>query len=85
MSMNALFVKSIQKTNDTIDRNGLDVKKYSEYDKGILMTCVNIALAMTDIIDIPVIDENGTLCKTAEEMITKGEQYIFKMERAINS
>lgn len=85
MSMNALFIKSIQETSETIDRNGLDVKKYSEYDKGVLMTCVNIAIAMTDIIDIPVVDDNGTLCKAAEEMITKGEQYIIKIEKAINN
>lgn len=85
MAMNALFVKSIQETSDTIVRNGLDVKNYSEYDKGVLMTCVNIAGAMSDIIDIPVVDENGLICQSAEKMIVTGENYISKMNALINS
>lgn len=85
MAMNALFVRSIQETSETINRNGYDVSNYSEYEKGVLMTCVNIAIAMSDIIDVPVVDENGEICSSAEQMITKGEQYITKMNKLINS
>ena len=57
MMMNALFIKSIDETERVISANGLNVRNYSEYDKSVLMTCVNIAGAMSDIIDIPVVDE----------------------------
>ncbi len=47
MAMNSLFLRSIEETGKTIQRNGLDVHDYSEKAKGTLMTCVNMAVAMT--------------------------------------
>lgn len=61
MAMNVLFIRSINQTSLTIDKNGLDVRNYSDYDKGVLMTCVNIAAAVSDIMDIPVVDEDGNV------------------------
>ena len=84
MAMNALFTKSINETQNTIERNGLDVRKYNENDKAVLMTCVNIAVAMSDLIDIPVVDANGQICQEAVNMITTGEQFIAKMNQTIN-
>ena len=81
MAMNALFVKSITETERVINANGLNVRNYSEYDKGVLMTCVNIAGAVSDIIDVPVVDEKGVLCDSALEMIETGENYIEKMRQ----
>lgn len=85
VKMNVLFLRSIDETASTIERNGLDVRNYSDYDKGVLMTCVNIASAVSDIIDVPVIDENGQICESAMEMILTGENYIAKMNQAINA
>lgn len=85
MAMNALFVRSINETSLTIKKNGLDVRRYTEYEKGVLMTCVNIAAAVSDIIDVPVVDKNGQLCEAAIEMITTGELYLEKMNSAINA
>ena len=48
------------------------------------MTCVNIAVAMSDLIDIPVVDINGQICQEAVNMITTGEQFIAKMNQTIN-
>ncbi|KYN78947.1 hypothetical protein A0J52_06600 [Clostridium sporogenes] len=83
MSMNALFIRSINETAFTIEKNGLNVRNYSDYDKGVLMTCVNIAAAMSDIIDVPVVDEKGQICESAMEMITTGEKYLEKMNQAV--
>lgn len=85
MRMNALFVRLIQNTKDTIERNGTDVKNYSEYDKSVLMTCVNFAYAMQEIINIPVVDENGEISRTAEKMIVDGEQKIKEISSIMNS
>lgn len=83
MAMNALFIKSIAETERVISINGLNVRNYSEYDKGVLMTCVNIAGAMSDIIDVPVVDEQGQLCQSAVNMIETGEQYLIKMNHIL--
>ena len=83
MAMNALFIRSINETSKTIEKNGLDVRNYSEYDKGVLMTCVNIAMAISDIINVPVVDEKGQICESANEMIMTGEKYLEKMNQAI--
>lgn len=81
--MNALFLMSIQETKNTIERNGVCVREYSEYDKGVLMTCVNIAKAMADIINVPVVDEDGVICQSAIEMIENGEKYVTKVNNII--
>lgn len=83
MAMNALFIRSISETAKTIEENGLDVRNYSEYDKGVLMTCVNIAMAIAEIINVPVVDEKGKICESANEMIITGEKYLEKMNQAI--
>lgn len=84
MRMNALFLGSISETERIITQNGINVRAYTEQDKGILMTCVNIAGAMSDIINIPVLDENGELCRSAVEMIQTGENYLEQMNEMIN-
>lgn len=84
MAMNALFARSINETADTIAKNGFDVRQYSDYDKGVLMTCVNIAAAMSDIINIPVVDEAGKLCAEAENLLITGEKHLAQLEQCIN-
>lgn len=85
MAMNALFIKAIQETDNVIGKNGLDVRNYDEFDKGVLMTCVNIAGAMSDLIKVPVVDEDGLVSQAAEDMIATGENYLSKMKTLINS
>ena len=58
---------------------------YDEYDKSVLMTCVNIAVAMSDLVNIPVVDEKGQICESATELITTGEKYLEKMNYAIET
>ena len=81
--MNSLFISSIQETDRIIKQNGLDVHNYSEMEKGVLMNCVNLACAMSDIINVPVVDEQGKICQEACKMIEKGEQYINKMQQVM--
>lgn len=84
MRMNALFLGSISECEKIIAQNGTNVRAYTEQDKGVLMTCVNIAGAMSDIINIPVLDENGELCRSAVEMLQTGEAYLEQMNEMIN-
>ena len=80
MRLNVLFMASIQQTDKTIQKNGLDIRNYTEYEKGVLMTCVNIAVAMADMMNIPVLDEGGQLSEKAAGMIASGEAYLDKMQ-----
>nr|MBP3598322.1 hypothetical protein [Eubacterium sp.] len=85
VKMNILFTKSIDETKRVIDKNGIDVKDYNEYEKGVLMTCVNIAVALSDIVNVPVVDAKGQLCESAMQMIETGEQYLKKMNKVLES
>lgn len=81
--LNALFIKSITETQKTIEKNGIQVKNYSEFDKGVLMTCVNFALAVADIINVPVVNEKGEIAEKSAELIETGEKYLSEMKKVI--
>lgn len=82
--MNALFIDSIIETGKTIERNGFDIKNYNESEKATVMMCVNIAVAMTKLIDIPVIDENGNITEAAIDMLAAGEKSLMEINELIN-
>ena len=44
---------------------------------------INIAVAISDIIDVPVVNEDGQICESAMEMIATGERYLEKMNQAV--
>lgn len=79
-----LFLKSIQTTAETIESNGYNVRNYSERDKGVLMTCVNFAAALSDIMNVPVVTREGQVAEAATEMIETGEAYLTKMQRVLS-
>ena len=79
-----LFLKSIETTKETIERNGYNVRNYSETDKGVLMTCVNFAAALSDVMNVPVITQEGAVAETALETIETGEAYLANMQRVLN-
>lgn len=84
MNMNALFVGVISETKRIIESNGLNIKNYSDKDKSTIVLCVNFAVAMTNLLDIPVFDENGDIAKSAVEMIQTGEEYLTRINEIIN-
>lgn len=83
LKMNMLFLRSIEETNRVINKNGTDVFKYSENDKSVLATCVNIADAVLKLVDVPVINEHGELVKEAVEMIEKGQMFLSEMSEIL--
>lgn len=83
MGLNALFIKSIEQTESITKKNGVDIRNYTDFEKGVLMTCVNMAYAVLDIIRVPVLDENGDIYAGAMESIETGEKYIKKMKNVI--
>ena len=80
VGLNQLFTLSIEEAKRIISNNGTDVQQYNDYDKHVLMTCVNIAKAVADSIKIPVLDKNGQVAKEALCMIKTGEFYLSKLK-----
>lgn len=83
-AMNALFLGSISEAEKIISRNGTDIKRYSEKEKITLTMCVNLAFAITELLDIPILDENGQIAAAASEMLQTGEENLRKMNGLIN-
>lgn len=79
IGMNIVFLRAIATTDEIIKKNGTNLRNYSEFEKGVLMTLVNIADAMSECIGLPVIDEKGQLYEAAVEMIQKNEEFLQKM------
>ena len=84
MNMNALFLGVIQESKKLIDSKGIDIKQYNEKEKSTLVLCVNFAVAMTNLLDIPVVDTGGEISQAAVEMIETGENYLAQMNTLIN-
>lgn len=78
--LNALFLKSIQHTREIIERRGLNKRSYSVDDKEALMTCVNLAKMMSDILKAPLFDSNGKLSNQIDKTLSTGNEYIQKMQ-----
>ena len=78
--LNALFLKSIQHTGEIIERRGLNKRSYSVDDKEALMTCVNLAKMMSDILKAPLFDSNGKLSNQIDKTLSTGNEYIQKMQ-----
>ena len=81
--LNLLFIKSIDEADKIIEKNGLNIRNYTDYEKGTLMTCVNIASGLSDIINIPVVDSEGEIVESALEMLQKGELFLVEMKKTM--
>lgn len=78
--LNALFLKSIQYTGEIIERRGLNKRNYTVDDKKALMTCVNLAKMMSDILKAPLFDSNGKLSGQIDKTLSTGNEYIQKFQ-----
>lgn len=83
-ALNVLFLKVIGRTREIIDAKGNNIKNYSEDEKGTLMTCVNFAAAIADILQVPVVSKDGELVESSIQAIECGENYLREMQRVIN-
>lgn len=79
--INRLLRKSNTVCNEIINKNGDDVKNYSQYEKDCLMTCVNTAKMLKDIIDVPIFEENGKISEDAEMLIDLGNNYMQEIKK----
>ncbi|MGF6991572.1 hypothetical protein M2150_002851 [Lachnospiraceae bacterium PM6-15] len=74
--LNVLFCASIEQNQLAVERNGSDKSKYSKNERENLMICCNMAKAIKDIIDIPLMNVNGKFSEQAKELLATGSQCL---------
>ena len=60
-ALNIILLRAIKNSNDLIHVRGFNKNNYSEEDREILRNTINIAKAIKDIIDSPVLDDDGII------------------------
>ena len=83
--LNILFVKGIRYSNELIDKNGTDKSRYSFSDRQSLAVCINLAKAIKDLLDAPIIDQNSEVSQKSLEAVQKGEQCLQAVNDAISN
>lgn len=83
VKMNALFLMSINQTEKTIKTKGVIFSNYNKFDKEVLKTCANMVLAIIDILNIPIVDEEDELYQQSLELIAKGEWAMQQFEKIL--
>ena len=74
------LLKSIKLVDQLIDTIGYDKYKYTTQDREIIKNTINIAMAVKDIIDCPVIDEEGNIT----EQLANSYKFAYEFYMIIN-
>lgn len=74
--LNFLFAKSIQNSREIIAQRGNKPSNYTQADRDVLMTCMNLADALKKICDAPVITPDGEITKELEKTVQLGKKYV---------
>lgn len=82
-AFNYLLSTALDEVEKIIDAYGNNFYLYSDYEIGAVMTCENIVIGLSEIFDMPVINENGELVEEAEKIIINSEQFIEQMKETL--
>ncbi len=76
---NIMFEKNLGSSDEIIEKNGMDRKKYSEDERKILATCINIAGAVKSLIDLTILQENGEINQKIESIVKLGNDILMNV------
>lgn len=79
--LNVFLGRSLINTEELIEERGYQHLYYSENDKKQLMTCINLATSVKQIIDVPILDENDELTRESMELIDMGNALCEKLKQ----
>lgn len=74
--LNQLFFKSQKSAREVIDKCGTTKTNYSVDDRKCLATWINIAKAIKDLLDEPILDQNGNINVALDVTLNKSEKMI---------
>lgn len=83
--LNILFVKSLNNTEPLVEEKGCDRAHYEQEDIAQLGVCLNLATAVKDILDAPILDRDGELAKETLAVIERGNQCVIDMQESISA
>lgn len=78
-----LFGECIESTEQIIQRNGTDRDRYSKDDRETLMTCVNLAQAVKAVLDVPVLNADGSVTDASLAALEEGERRLQELRQNI--
>lgn len=64
-----------------IEARGSDPRNYSQADRDVLMTCMNLVDALKKIVDAPVVTDNGALTQEIMATIQMGKEYADAIKK----
>ena len=76
--LNLLFLKSMKSSEKIIEQYGTDNALYTNNDKKLLMTCINIAKAVKDVVDAPLFDDEGNIGQQIQAILAEGKASLNK-------
>lgn len=76
-----LFGECIDSTEQIIQRNGIDRSRYSRSDRETLMNCVNLAQAVKAILDVPVLNTDGSVTEASLTALEEGEHRLQELRQ----
>lgn len=82
-TFNYLLSSILDEVERIIVENGDNIDLYSDYEIGVVVTCENIVIGLSEIFDVPVINEKGEIVEKAEEMIISSEKFVKQMQEAL--
>lgn len=82
-ALNKLFVKSISNTEKLINEKGTDKTKYAPDHIKQIGVCLNLAKAVKDILDAPILDKKGNLSQETLKVIQNGNQCVIDMQNRL--
>lgn len=81
--LNVLFIKVLNTTQSIIEINGFNRSNYSTQDKESLMTCINFASALKNILDAKLLDGQSEISKEAIECIENSNKFLQQINQLI--
>lgn len=78
-----LFGECIESTEQIIQRNGTSRNHYSNADRETLMTCINLAQAIKAILDVPVLNADGSVTEASLTALEEGEHRLQELQHNV--
>ena len=72
--LNRLFMQAISYSDELIAAKGRDGAAYTENDRKVFCSCINLAVTLKKIIDAPVLTDEGKVAQETTEALSIGSQ-----------
>lgn len=78
-----LFGECLDATEQIIQQNGTGRSCYSKADRETLMNCVNLACAVKAVLDVPILNADGSVTEASLKALEDGENRIREFQSKV--